>query len=279
VILALAAPVLAFDQPVWWLKQSVGGGAFPTGVMSETVAQLRAPLYRSSSIVFRDTYAGAGARAIVTPVFADAGAIVSLAPIDVFDVDLAAGWVGYYGWGGNGLLPYEETAHKLDAERNARAGEDLSTGALYASAVPTLKAKVGPIVAFDSWNVSLLSLDRASDAPFVYEPCRDLVVAWRDVATEHQAGLLAEILPGKDRPLLMVGGTWRDRIVHVSGDRSAVVGGLLVVRPGTKPVVPQILVQGLAYVIDADRVGREPNVQAQLSWTLERPALPTPDGS
>ncbi|MFZ5477306.1 MAG: hypothetical protein ACOZNI_11080 [Myxococcota bacterium] len=275
-MIAFVASALAFDGPVWWVKTAVGGGVFPDGAISRTTAQYRAPLHRSESIVFRDTYAGAGLRAVFTPVFADGGAVFSLAPIDVFDVDLSAGAATYYSWGGNGLLAFDAPEGKLTDDRHAREGEDLSTGMLYASAAPTLKAKLGPVIAFDAWTISYVAFDRAADAPFVYEPGRDLVVAWQDVTTEHQAGLLYQILPGKDRPLLNVGATFRDRKAYGSGDRSAVVGGLVAAKPGTSTAIPTIVVQGLAYVIDADRVGREPNVQLLLSWVIEKPATPKP---
>ena len=139
------------------------------------------------------------------------------------------------------------------------------------SARPTAKIKLGPIVAFDSWNVSYVNFDRPAGvvAPYTYEPKRDLLLAWEDVAVEHQAAVMYTALPGDDGPKLWIGGTIRDRFAAVSPDRSTAAGAVIIVRPGTKPAVPQIVGQALLYLTDADRVGRAPNLQAQLSWTFE----------
>ncbi len=270
--IATTNPVQAADEPGLWTKQAVGTAGFPTGLMSETKMQYRAPGPRSDSIVFQDTYLGAGGAVAVSPAFLQAGPTISIAPIDVFDLDLSASWIGYFN-NGLGLMPFDETSGKLDGQRSERAsnGEGVGANALALTASPTLKLKLGPIVAFDSWNVSYLNFDQPEgvDAAYTYEPKRDLLLAWEDVAFEHQAAVIYTILPGDDGPKLWVGGTVRDRFAAVSPDRSTAAGAVVIVRPGTKPAVPQIVGQSLFYLNDADRVGRAPNLQAQVSWTFE----------
>lgn len=63
----LLTRALAADEPGLWLRQAVGFGGWPSGAVSDTRLQYRAPLHRSESIVFRDTYAGVGGRLAVTP--------------------------------------------------------------------------------------------------------------------------------------------------------------------------------------------------------------------
>ena len=256
-----------------WMKQAIGTGGFPTGLISETKMQYRTPGPRSDSIVFQDTYLGAGAAIAVSPAFFQAGPTVSIAPIDVFDLDLGASWIGYFD-NGLGLMPFDEASGKLGSDRDARAakGEGVGANAVALTATPTLKLKLGPIVAFDSWEVSYVHFDQpeGTDSLYTYEPQRDLLLAWEDVAIEHQAAVIYTIMPGDDGPKLWVGGTVRDRFAAVSPDRSTAAGAVIIARPGTKPAIPQIVGQSLWYLNDADRsLGSAPNLQAQVSWTFE----------
>ena len=49
----LVGTALAADGPWLFGKQAIGAGGWPTGLMSDTVVQLRVPLHRSDSIVFQ----------------------------------------------------------------------------------------------------------------------------------------------------------------------------------------------------------------------------------
>ncbi|MCB9683413.1 MAG: hypothetical protein H6735_00065, partial [Alphaproteobacteria bacterium] len=141
----------AAEEPGWWVREAVGVGGWPSGAVNDLRVQWRAPLYRSESIVFRDTYAGAGARLAVTPAYVDVGPRVSLAPIDVFDLDLQASFVGY--WRTRfGPMPFSELRGTLEADRGAR-DDAIRTWAVVLTAAPTLKVALGPIVAFDAWSI------------------------------------------------------------------------------------------------------------------------------
>jgi hypothetical protein len=103
----------------------------------------------------------------------------------------------------------------------------------------------------------------------VYEPYWDRLIAWNDMVIEHQPVLLFEILDGKDKPLLWVGGTFRDRMTMVSGDRSMNAGGLIMFKPGVQPGWPRIVVQVLPYVKDTDRIGGPPSMALALVWSRD----------
>jgi hypothetical protein len=269
----LASAAFAADTPSWWLRQSVGGQLFPDGGMSDTRLQYRVPMHRSESRMFQTTYAGAGLRAMVTPVNVDVGPRLGFAPIEMFELEVQGSYLGYFSWGGRGLLPYDVTDGKETDTRKVREAEGFMASGLQLAATPTVKVKVGPIIAFDSATFSLLHLENplGLDAPYVYEPNRDLIVAWDDLLIENQAGLLYEVLPGGDRALLRIGATIRNREALTSGDASMALGGLVSFRPGTTPAVPTINVVGLAYLVDADRVGTAPNLQASATWIFEKP--------
>ena len=262
----------AADAPGLWFSESVGASGWPAGVLSTTAAEVRTPLFRSDSIVFQDTQAGAGAQVLVSPAFVLVGPRVTLAPIDVFDVTLRATW-GWYFDGGLGFLPYQGVTGTLDLQRDARKDEGFASTALTLGADPTLKLKLWRIIGLDAWSFSNFRVTPVPglDAPYVYEPLTDVVIAWNDTLVEQQAVLLFEGIDGVDRPLLLVGATEKNRWTLVSKDRSMLVGAIAVARPGTKPVVPTIAAMVLWYVDDFDREGPIPTLQGQVSWEIDRP--------
>ena len=194
------------------------------------------------------------------------------APIDVFDVTLRATW-GWYFDGGLGFLPYQGVTGTLDLQRDARKDEGFASTALTLGADPTLKLKLWRIIGLDAWSFSNFRVTPVPglDAPYVYEPLTDVVIAWNDTLVEQQAVLLFEGIDGVDRPLLLVGATEKNRWTLVSKDRSMLVGAIAVARPGTKPVVPTIAAMVLWYVDDFDREGPIPTLQGQVSWEIDRP--------
>lgn len=244
-----------------WTRQAVGASGWPAGAITDTRVQYRAPLHRSKSIVFQDTFAGVGARVAATPVFVAVGPRISLAPIDVFDLDLQASYLGYYGGRGIGLLPMDATEGKLESER-----EDLASvkgGALQVTAAPTVKLKLGPVIAFDAWTFGWTSLlpGQEPTTAFAYEPFTDLVVAWEEITVEQQAAVLFELVPDEGGAFLWVGGSARDRLALESKDRSTTAGLVIRGRPAKGKAVPNLVGQGLFYLNDADRGfgdGKEP---------------------
>lgn len=267
----LASLAFAADVPSLWVRQGVAVSGWPAGLLSNTIAEARTPLHRSESRVFQNTYAGVGTQLQASPAFFTAGARVSLAPIDVFDLNLKAARGWYYG-NSLGLLPLDGLTGTLDVERRARE-DGVPAGMWIFSAEPTLKAKVWKLVAFDSWAIEHLRIERPAgvDAPYTYEPLRDLVVAWNEFTFEHQAGVLYEVLPGDGGPMLRLGPTYRDRFTLESGDRSAMVGLLVAARPGVKPAVPTLVGLVTWYVIDEERVGPMPYLAGQARWDFDVP--------
>lgn len=255
----------------WWNRTAIGFGGWPSGAIADTRLQYRAPLHRSRSILFRETYAGIGGRLALTPTYADVGPRLSLAPIDIFDVDLQASFVGY--WPTRyGPLPFDELRGTLEADRGARSDQAFSTWALALTVAPTLKLKAGPLVAIDTWTITRWQIARPADvdAPWMYEPYTDLLLSFADTTVEHQAMLLLTAVPGDDGGArLWLGPTYRDRRALSSGDRSAVLGGVAWFRLGKAGWLPQGVVQVLPYLVDGDRVGGAPNAQAQLYWVID----------
>lgn len=268
----LPTPALAADSPSIWAREAIAAAGFPSGALNNTIVELRTPLHRSESRLFQSTYAGVGAQVLLTPAFVSVGPRVSIAPIDVFDINLKAARGWYFG-NKYGLLPFDQLAGTLEDDRYAREAENFASEMWVFSAEPTLKAKVWKIVVFDSWTIDYIMLDKppGEAAPYAYEPYRDLVIAWDEFSFEHQAGVLFEAMPGGDKPSLRLGPTYRDRFTLNSEDRSAALGLLVAAKPGTKPVIPTIVGMALWYLIDTDRVGPIPFMALQARWEIDEP--------
>lgn len=269
----IAGLAVGADVPAFWYRQTVAGAVFPLGAMSETRFQVRTPGHRSEGLVFNSTYYGAGLRLDVSPAFVNPGVQVSLAPIDVFDVDLSAELLGYLPTP-FGLLPYDGLTSKLDEVRDARPDHFGALGwALDAN--PTLKLQLGPIIVLDPALVSWIHIDRPAGetSPYVYEPLRDMIIAWDEVYIDHQPIVLVEFVKGKEGPRFAAGVTYKDRFALTSGDRSAGVGVVICARPFETPAGPTIVLLATESVIDLDRVGKEPFLALQLNW-LGEPGLP-----
>ena len=259
--------------PWLWMKPSVAFAYGPLGLIGDTKIQVRGPLHRSNSIVFQDTYAGIGGRVAVTPAFVDVGPRFSLAPIDIFDVDVQLAWVGVWK-GSSGLIPYDRLDGTLDSQRAIIKTQSVAGQSLYASVSSTFKIKLGPVIAFTNADFAFVHVFRheGETSPFVYEAYRDMVIAWDDVVLTSWTGLLAEILDGGDkRPLLRTGALLRHRQAFVSKDITTAVGGAVIIKPGPKPGWPTITLAVLGYVRDIDRALKAPNIQLQASWEIVKP--------
>lgn len=271
-MLPLLAAAFAADSPSFYAREAIAVAGWPAGLLSNTIVEARTPLHRSESVLFRTTSAGAGAQILATPAFVSVGPRLSIAPIEVFDVNLKAAHGWYFG-NGLGTLPFTELTGTLDAQRDLREDEGVATEMWAFTVEPTLKAKVWKLVIFDAWTIDRLLFEQPADidAPYVYEPFRDLVIAWKETAFEHQAGVLFEALPGGDKPTLRLGPTFRHRWTVESGDDSKTLGLLVAARPGTRVAVPTLVGMSLWYLADNDRVGPMPFLAAQARWELDVP--------
>lgn len=288
--LAWTAPVLAeeapaaADEPVeipgpWlYVREMVALAGWPGGLISDTRLQFRAPMFRSKSIVFQDTHAGAGVRFAATPAFVEIGPRFSLAPIDIFDIEMAVGYVFFWP-SSSGLIPYDDVDDpKRDQEREVIFESDVEVPAghaFHAMVAPTIKLKVGPIIVLDAWTFHyyrIVEFGDEVDSNFVYEPYTDRMLdREQDLVIEHQAVVLGEFLDGQHKPLLRIGATFRDTMTIAARDRSMNVGGLMMFKPGYKRGWPTIVLQVLPYIKDHQRLGHVPNIQFALVWSGDHP--------
>ncbi len=261
--------------PWLWMKPSLAVAYGPLGLLGDLKVQLRGPMHRSDSIVFQNTYAGVGGRLAVTPAFVDVGPRFSLAPIDIFDVDVQLSYVAVW-QSSSGMLQYHQLFGTLDSQRNTRKGEATAGHLLYGSVTPTFKIKVGPVIAFSSADFAFIWAfpNADSTSPYIYDAYRDMVITRRDIVLTSYTGVLAEILDGESTAVkLRAGALLRHRQAFVSGDVSTALGGAVTIKPGRKEGWPTVLVAVLGYLRDADRAFAAPNIQVQASWEFERAVL------
>ncbi len=260
-------------------SQLVALAAFPLGLLSDSRLEVRAPMHRSASMVFQDTYAAVGGRAVITPAFASIGPRMTLAPIDFFDVVVMANATVVWP-SDSGLIPYDHILEStVEGDRKdmfrypAPGREVLPGGGFDVRVQPTLKLKVGPVIAFSSWDFSWIWLNQPGGeaGPYVYEPFRDRIIEWDDLVMEHQSAIVGEFLPGQGGPLLWVGATYHDIWALGSGDRSIQVGPIVVLKPSYKAGWPRIILQVKPYVMDHDRVGGGPRIALALTWDVDTP--------
>ncbi len=279
--LPLVAQAETPETPWMWTRVGLGAGLWPSGLQLDARAQARTPLYKTESFLLADNYAGAGLRAAVTPAYVNVGPRLSIAPAAFFDMDVQGSFIRYFHTS-FGPLPFDQLeSGKPDAARDLRADESFATNAFYVSAEPTLKAQVGPIVAFDAWTIEARRMEKPESitAPYVYEPYWDLVLAWDDVIIEQQGAVMAMIWKGDGvSRKFWIGATVRHHWAVRSTDSSLVLGGVLLLRADRKFLAgPQLIVQVLPYVLDdADMKAGPPNIQLQISYEFDTPFRASP---
>lgn len=262
----------ATDVPSLWTSHGIGVAAYPTGLIYLGQLQVRGPLYRSESIVFQDTFAGGGLTLAASPAFINGGPRVDIGPIDVFDIALSAEVVSSIP--GFGAIPYDTLGSKLERERNPRKDESFGAIGWQITANPTVKIKLGPVIAFDSFTLASVHLGQPDDVVgrYYYEARRDMTLAWHELYLENQPGLLFEASPGGDKPLILLGATAYDKRCIKSGDRQVLAGFLGVVKPHEHKAVPTIIGQATLYLKDPDRqIEDVPYLAMLLSWDFQKP--------
>ncbi len=205
-----------------------------------------------------------------SPAFVDVAPMVSLAPIDVFDLDIGASWTGYAG--PFAPLPFDDLTGRAEPLRNERSGEEFAMYKFEFWAAPTAKIKLGPVIAFDGVNIGIVRAKQPDgiDEPYWYEPYRDMLLAWNDIAIEHEGALLIEAMDGDEKPRLIFGVMARHRFAVTSGDSVTALGPMVVAKPGTAKAIPNILGRAQFYVQDSERVGTLPNMNIAAIWSFDR---------
>jgi len=262
-----AAPV--GKPPPWlFLREQFAVTFWKLGVGLDVRAQFRVPLHRSPSVLFQTTYFGIGARFRASPAFVDIGPRISIAPVEIFELEVTP----YYRltWpGSSGLLPYadptESRLYDIRGDRHdGEQGFDKDqTGArtghtLAIEAAATLKLKVGPIIILDTFTLDAMKFILPNDWPdggaYLYEALWDRILdTGGDIVFDNSGVVAGEILPGGEKPRLILGALVNYKWTQVSKDKTLRAGFVGIYKPSPKPAWPTFVLQVLPYFIDNDR--------------------------
>ncbi len=274
VTLALSAtsPALGADEAGLYWKVNTAIAARPTGLIAEGQLEHRAPVMRFGGVAFNDTFMGAGTRFTATPAFVEAAARMSFQPVDVLPLKVEAVYTGY--WDSPfGLLPFSEMEFHAGTDGPQRrpryqGGEGFAGHMLSLQATPRFQIKLGPIVGFTSWTVAWVKIlpDNKTNKPWVYEPFRGMVVAFDDLLVDHTSALLYQAGDGTDSMLLRVGAGMLGKWSRETPDETLALGGLMQIKPGSRPATPTLLVVAAPYLRDPDLLGPIPFMAMQATW-------------
>ncbi len=258
--------------PWFYAEPTVAGGWWPGILAAFSPFQVRFALHRSDGLAFRNTYAGVGGWARVSPSLLEFGGRFDVAPIDVFDL---AVWVRYSHSLPTfaGRLRYDEFGNKTFQERRERPDVGIPSDAFEVVLEPTLKIKVGPVIGLYRASVQFtrLFLEEDPGTTWVYDAARDLAVPPDGFVLIENTGVVGvdPLWQRSAKTSLALGAMIRHRRVFVEdGDRMLNLGFVGFFKPGPRPAAPTIILQVLAYLIDHDRVLRPPQIIVGFQWSV-----------
>lgn len=259
------------DPGLWW--ETTGAVAVqPLGALAGATVEGRVPVLRYGGAAFNDTFVGAGGRLTATPAFAEGALRLSAQPIDLLplavEVVHSQYWRSPFGFV---AMPESDLSGGTDDPARAplyAAGNDFGGHAWTVIASPTFQIRVGPVVAFSSWNIAWMRIvpNVPQSDPWVFEPYRGMVVGFEDRLVDHTSAVLWEPKNGEDQALLRLGAALRGKWSHVTPDRSLGVGPVVQWRPGAQRTAPTFLGLVAPYLLDPDFVGPIPFVAVLVKW-------------
>jgi hypothetical protein len=156
------------------LDESLGFSVNKLGLQHVLDLHWTRRLTASRSPLLADAHVSAGLSHVITPSYTRLGAWVELAPLSIFEIRAGAEPAVYFGTFGS-LMSFGSYADSFDdSTRDARKGEARwGTGSRFYLS-PTLKMKLGPLVAASSADLEWWRSSAAG--PLYYEPARDTLL-------------------------------------------------------------------------------------------------------
>jgi hypothetical protein len=202
--LVCGLPGLRAADAVGWRAEShemVAGAVNPLGLQNSFERTWKRSLSASPNPLVSDAHVSFGIADRLTPAYNRLGAWVEVAPLSVLEVRAGIEPVAYFGTF-KSLLAFESYDAPFDDDaRTRRGGEATSAVAGRAYVAPTMKLKVGRVLArtraeFEWWKARF-------DGPYFYEPTRDTLLRSRgDAMVTSETVLLYELRSGPGRRIL-----------------------------------------------------------------------------
>ena len=256
--LSAAAEEAAPRGPKRVLDESLGFSVNKLGLQHVLDLRWIRPLTASRNPLLADAHVSAGLSHVITPSYTRLGAWVEVAPLSIFEIRAGAEPGVYFGTFGS-LMSFGSYADPFDDNaRDARKAEARwGTGTrLYLS--PTLKMKLGPLVAASSADLEWWRSN--ADGPLYYEPARDtLLKVGGDRVLNTSSALLRQHDLGDKGKLSYGLGHYLTYVFDAPANRSQRIGVIVVRQFGPRRFglhAPRIGSQVSYYLSDPSRKGQ-----------------------
>ena len=213
-VLLLASSPAGAEPARRTLTDTFGGSVNNLGVQQSLEARWTWDLSRSPDPLLADAHVSLGLTSHLSPAYLRAGGWAAWAPLSIVELRVGVEPVYYFGIVGSLIgFPRQDAVFDEDARR-ARRPDAVSRVGLRLYAAPTLRARVGAVVA--SSTVELERWDVNAPAPhgYFYEPFRDTLLSsdgsslWRTstVVLRESGGGGRKLLAGLHHEFMRVRG-------------------------------------------------------------------------
>lgn len=259
--LVCGLPALRAAEVVGWQAESretVAGAVNPLGLQNTFERTWKRSLSTSPDPLLADAHVSFGIADRLTPAYNRLGVWVEIAPLSIVELRAGIEPVAYFGIF-KSLLAFDSYDARFDDDaRTSRGGEAASALAGRAYVAPTIKLKVGRVVArtraeFEWWKARF-------DGPYFYEPTRDTLLRARgDAMLTSETLVLYELRSGPGRRILAGAVHDLTRVYEARRNQKQDVGVVGIFGLGRQLLgahEPMLFVKAFRYVEDPYRTGQ-----------------------
>ncbi|HLL04825.1 MAG TPA: hypothetical protein VK539_29840 [Myxococcaceae bacterium] len=192
----VATPETPSDRLV--LNTLLGARLNPLGLELASRAGYQKLLYRNEAALFRDNFVFVGTHPRLSPASIRVGPVVELQPLSIFNLRLAAEYVGYFGTLGYLQSRPSPSADYSDTslEAGKEAGDYGSASGMRLAIEPFVQMKVGPLAlrnrfTLEYWNMG----DLRNGGTVFYEGTMDTLVPGKGLVYANELDVLFLGLP------------------------------------------------------------------------------------
>jgi hypothetical protein len=223
-ILVCAIATIASTDRGFIVSQSIGVSHNPLGALLDTKLFYRMPLIKKEGILWESTKIETGIQNEWTPADNRISAWAAIEPIALFDIVIKGGYYAMFDNLGYGCFrmnsagdPYDDAAQKVHKPDDAHG--------YWLSVAPTLKAKLGRVIALNTATINRIVINGRSD---FLEVQSYLAHRTADVDIVNESYLLYECTKA-----FLAGANYHYAAVAGTGARSQRLGVLGMMTPGS----------------------------------------------
>ena len=213
-VLLLASSAAGAEPARRTLTDTFGGSVNNLGVQQSLEARWTWDLSRSPDPLLADAHVSVGVTSHLSPAYLRAGGWAAWAPLSIVELRVGVEPVYYFGIVGS-LIGFSRQDAVFDEEaRRARRPDAISRVGLRLYAAPTLRARVGRVVASSTVELERWDVNAPAPHAYFYEPFRDTLLSsdgsslWRTstVVLRESGGGGRKLLAGLHHEFMRVRG-------------------------------------------------------------------------